>query len=373
MRSYFVVFLIILTVGCKNKSEHKKMDENLKSETVFYVGTYTNKKSKGIYKYKIATNGKLTKIGLVANVANPTFLVKSKDKQNIFVIGETDKNNQGVIRSYKIQKDSLQLISKEATGGPGPCFVGINDDNYIVAANYRGGNVGLLKADNTGALSKLLYTQQHAGKGTTARQEAPHAHSAWFHPNKDEVISLDLGTNQLWFSKIDKTTNTLVPTTQKTLSMAMGAGPRHLTFHPNKRWIYVLNELNNTVSLVKEKEAEYYVDSSVPMLPKDFKKFSKAADIHVSKDGQFLYASNRGHESIVVYKIDAVNGSLTTIAHTSVLGVHPRNFSLSPDNKFLLVANRDTDNIVCFKRDALKGTLTFVSEIAAPTPVCILF
>jgi 6-phosphogluconolactonase len=155
--------------------------------------------------------------------------------------------------------------------------------------------------------------------------------------------------------------------------MAEGAGPRHLTFHPNNKWIYVLNELNNTVSLVKEKNEAYEVDFSIATLPKDFTAFSKAADIHISKDGKFLYASNRGHESIVIYEVNPENGTLKTIGYQPVLGKHPRNFSLSPDEKYLLVANQDTNNIVSFKRDAKTGELTFVSEVAAPMPVCILF
>ncbi|MFK8058563.1 MAG: lactonase family protein [Polaribacter sp.] len=359
---------IFFFLGCKTN-----MDKKAIKNTSFYVGTYTKKDSKGIYEYQISDTGKLTKIGLVAETINPTFLAKTKDHKTLFSVGETNKNGTGFIKSFKIEKDSLVEISKEESGGSGPCFVAINDDNYILAANYGGGSVGLLKADNQGKLSTLLNVQQHSGKGTTNRQKAPHAHSAWFHPAKKEVISVDLGTNQLWFSKIDKTNNQLVFTDQKTLKMAYGAGPRHLTFHPNKKWIYVLNELNNTVSLIKEKEDTYYVDFSISTLPEEFTEFSKAADIHITKDGKFLYASNRGHESIVIYEVNPKNGSLEIVGYEAVLGKHPRNFSLSPKENFLVVANQDTDNIISFKRDAKTGLLTFVSEISAPSPVCILF
>lgn len=343
----------------------------METGTTFYVGTYTKKDSKGIYKYSLAKNGKLTHLGLITEVVNPTFLVKSNDKKSLFAVGETDKNGTGFIRSFKIEKDSLILISKEKTGGAGPCFVGINNDNYIVTANYRAGTVGLLKTDTVGKLTKILDVQQHFGKGTTERQKSPHAHSAWFHPTKNEVISVDLGTNELWFSKIEN--DKLVLKEQQKLAMPKGSGPRHLTFHPNKKWMYVLNELSNTVSLVKEKEVVYFVESSVSTLPKSFTAFSKAADIHISKDGKFLYASNRGHESIAIFKVNTNNGALKIVDYQTVLGKHPRNFSFSPDEDFLLVANQDTDNIVSFKRDKTSGKLTFVDEIAAPMPVCILF
>jgi len=354
----------LLITGCKSVQ---------KENYSFYVGTYTQSDSKGIYKYAISSQGKLSKIGLAAETVNPTFLVKSKDTKVLFAVGETNENGTGFVKSFKIEKDSLQLISKEDSGGAGPCFVALNEQNYIVTANYGGGSVGLLKAAASGKLSSLLNVQQHVGKGTTSRQEGPHAHSAWFHPTKNELIAVDLGTNQLWFSIIDTMQNTLVLTNQKTLKMAAGAGPRHLTFHPNNKWIYVLNELNNTVSLVKEKENTYYIESSIATLPEDFTAFSKAADIHITKDGKFLYASNRGHESIVIYSVNPQNGALKSIGFQAVLGKHPRNFSLSPNEEFLLVANQDTNNIVAFKRDAKTGLLTFISEIEAPMPVCILF
>lgn len=365
MKYCIALILLIIFFGCK------KTPLKMETGTTFYVGTYTKKDSKGIYKYSLTKDGKLNNLGLMAKVINPTFLVKSKDKKTLFAVGETDKNGTGFIRSYKIEKDSLVLISKKETGGAGPCFVGINDDNYLVTANYRAGTIGLLKSNNQGELTDLLHIQQHFGNGTTERQKSPHAHSAWFHPTKKEIISVDLGTNELWFSKIEN--NKLVFTNQKTLKMAEGAGPRHLTFHPNNKWIYVLNELNNTVSLVKEKDHTYYVESSITTLPEDFTAFSKAADIHISKDGLFLYASNRGHESIAIFKVNKENGALKIIDYQSVMGKHPRNFSFSPDENFLLVANQDTDNIISFKRDKFTGKLTFIDEIAAPMPVCILF
>jgi 6-phosphogluconolactonase len=361
---FLMLITFIIMTGCKSVQ---------KENYSFYVGTYTQKDSKGIYKYEISSEGELTKTGLVAETVNPTFLVKSKDNKMLFAVGEIDENGTGFLKSFRIEKDSLQLISKEESGGAGPCFVALNDENYIVTANYGGGSVGLLKAEKSGKLSSILNVQQHVGKGTTDRQKEPHAHSVWFHPTKKELIAVDLGTNQLWFSTIDEVKNELVLTNQKTLEMAEGAGPRHLTFHPNNKWIYVLNELNNTVSLVKEKENTYYVDTSISTLPEDFIAYSKAADIHITKDGKFLYASNRGHESIVMYKVNPENGKLKNIGYQTVLGKSPRNFSLSPNEEFLIVANQDTDNIISFRRNSKTGKLTFVSEISAPMPVCVLF
>lgn len=365
MKTKYLLVLIITAMSCQKTPEKK--------EATFYVGTYTNKESKGIYKYSLSESGKLKEVGLISKTENPSFLAKTKDGKTLLAVSETDSNGTGFIKSYAIFKDSLNLLSKRETGGAHPCFVTVNDTNYVLTANYSGGNVGLLKVNVSGELSTLLNIQHHNGKGTTTRQESPHAHSAWFHPTKNEVISVDLGTNELWFSTVNKTTNKLVFTNQKTLKMAEGAGPRHLTFHPNNKWIYVLNELNNSVSLIKEKDTRYYIDNTVSTLPKGYTEYSKAADIHISKDGKFLYASNRGHESIVIFEVNSENGTLKTIGFEAVLGENPRNFSLSLDEKFLVVANQDSDNIVSFKRDTETGKLTFVSEVYASMPVCVLF
>jgi 6-phosphogluconolactonase len=366
IKSLFLV--IIIVTSCQ-----KNMQKEENKETTFYVGTYTQKESKGIYKYSISDKGVLKKIGLAAEIENPSFLAKTTDKKTLVAVSETDKNGTGFIKSYTISNDSLTLLSTQETGGAHPCFVTTKENGFVLAANYSGGNVGLLKTDDSGELSTLLNVQQHVGKGSTDRQQSPHAHSAWFHPTKNEVISADLGTNELWFSIIDTTKNEFIFTNQKILKMANGAGPRHLTFHPNHQWIYVLNELNNTISLIKEEDNSYYIDSSFSMLPEYFTGYSKGADIHVSKDGKFLYASNRGHETIVIYEVNSVNGYLTTIGYEPVLGKNPRNFSLSPDENFLVVANQDTDNIISFKRNTETGKLSFVSEIEADMPVCVLF
>jgi len=369
MKIFYTLLSFILFFGCKTAQDNTKEIE--KDDSIhFYVGTYTKKAAKGIYKYKLSKKGVLERIGLVAETDNPSFLTKTIDNKTLLAVDETSKDGTGFVKSYKILKDSLAFISKSKSGGAHPCHIMVNDENQILVTNYTGGNVGLLKVDKTGQLSSLLDVQQHLGKGTTERQRKPHAHSAWFHPIKAVVVSVDLGTNQLWFSTIDK--NKLNFTNQKTLKMAAGAGPRHLTFHPNNKWIYVLNELNNTVSLVKEEKDTYFVASSISTLPKNFTAYSKAADIHISKDGKFLYASNRGHDSIAIYEVNE-NGTLKTIGYQAVLGKNPRNFSLSPRGDYLLVANQDSNNIISFKRNVATGKLTFVDEIAAPMPVCILF
>lgn len=372
MKFYVAIAAFLVLTGCQNTKE-KTVEEN--NSYLFFVGTYTNTESKGIYTYKLENDGVLKRVGLAAASDNPSFLAKSSDNQFLVVVNEiNNEDSVGTIESFEIKGDSLAFISRSTTGGAHPCFVAVNESGYVLTANYTGGNVGLLQLNEKGELSELLDVQQHAGMGSTDRQEAPHAHSSWFAPDDSSIISVDLGTNELWFSQIDNDAQKLIPKDQEKLSMALGAGPRHLAFHPNNQWIYVINELNATVTLVQKTDnGTYEVGVSTSTLPHDYTATNSCADIHVSSDGKFLYASNRGHNSIVIYEINASDGSLKLIGHESTRGDGPRNFSLSPDENYLLVANQLTNNIVSYKRDKNTGLLKFVHEIEAPTPVCILF
>ncbi|MGB5464352.1 MAG: lactonase family protein [Aureibaculum sp.] len=374
MRNAFITLLIILIglISCKKDANNS---EQIKDSHSFYLGTYTDGGSEGIYKYELHKDGELEKVGLAVITENPSFLTKSADGEFIIAVNEiSNKDNVGMVSSFSIKGDSLVLIDQSSSGGAHPCFVTINPDSYILAANYTGGNVGLLKLEDNGELSNLLDNQQHVGSSITDRQQGPHAHSAWFTPDNNTVISVDLGTDALWFSTLDTLNHKLIPNEKRKLLMAPGAGPRHLVFHPSQEWIYVLNELDGTITLVvKNKDGIFEKKSSISSLPAGFKEPNTSADIHISLDGRFLYASNRGHNSIAIFEINENNGDLRLIDHESTHGDGPRNFALSPENNYLIVANQYSNNLVSFKRDKKTGLLTFVNAIGAPTPVCILF
>jgi len=358
-----------LLLNCQNNKD-TAIEKN--DSYSFFVGTYTNTESQGIYKYTLQKDGILKRLGLVAKLTDPSFLTMSSDKKFLVAVSEIEPI--GAVESFLIIGDSLKFVSRSSSGGAHPCFVTTNNNGFVLTANYTGGNIGLLKLNEKGELSDLLDVQQHTGKGTTERQEAPHVHSTWFQPDGNTIISVDLGTNELWFSHLDIQSQKLILSDAQTLKMSEGAGPRHLTFHPNGKWIYVLNELNATVVLVQKTENGKYIKGSpVSTLPLGYTDANTCADIHISSDGNFVYASNRGHNSIAIYKVNANNGSLTLIDHQSTLGNGPRNFSLSPNDNYLLVANQHTNNIVSFKRDKNTGLLTSMDQIEAPTPVCILF
>ena len=372
LKPLYFLLIVLFLISCKNKQENpQETDINYP----FYVGTYTNGNSEGIYKYRLQKDGKLTEIGLAAKSENPSFLTWSHDKKFLLAVNETNpKDGTGSVESFSINEDSLTLISRSSSGGAHPCFVTTNDSDFVLTANYTSGNVGLLKLNKNGKLSDILDIQQHSGKGITDRQKLPHAHSAWFDFDNKNIISIDLGTNELWFSKLDEANQKFIPSKPDKLIMASGAGPRHLTFHPNKKWIYVINELDCTVTLLQKNAQENYnKGASLSTLPEGYSGENTCADIHISKDGKFVYASNRGHDSIAIFEVNTKDGSLKLIGHEQTKGKSPRNFSLSPKNDFLLVANQLTNNIVSFKRDKNTGLLKFMDQIEATTPVCILF
>ena len=365
-----ILLLLIILFGCQHKkSETTKNDQ---SQT-FYVGTYTSGDSKGIYKCSIDDDGVLSNKGLVATTENPAFLTFSADKQFLVCVN-SNRPQDGSISSFKILKDSLTFLSKTTSGGPGPCHVSTNKQGFVVVTNYTDGSCCLLKIDEEGILSELLDFKKHTGNGTSDRQDAPHPHSAWFEPDGDNILMPDLGTNEVWVYNIDTTINKLQLSAQQKIMMAPGAGPRHLTFHPNKKWAYVVNELDCTVThLEKQDNGTYSIKNSVSTLPDSFTEINTCADIHTSNDGNFLYASNRGHNSLAIYRITKENGNLELVGIEPTLGDTPRNFSVSPDDKYVIVANQNSNNLISFKRDQETGLLSFVSKIDTPSPVCILF
>lgn len=366
---------LVVALLCTTMTQAPYPEKNTaENETFFYVGTYTRGESKGIYRYAIGNDGKLRKVGLVAEETNPSFLAKSHDGKFLLAVNEVrdDSGNGGQVASYAIHGDGLKFVDRKPSGGASPCYVSVDKLGHVLTANYHSGTVGLLELSPSGELKGPLDTHQHDGNGTTARQKGPHAHMATMNPKGNYIVSTDLGTNELWFYKLDNTQKKL-NFTQK-LALPAGAGPRHLVFHPQKNWFYVINELSSTVAQIKmDSKENYEIMHTISTLPKEYKGENNCADIHISNDGKFLYASNRGHNSIAVFKIDPRNGRLSLVEHTLVQGDWPRNFALTPNGEFVLVANQRSNNIVSFKRDRKNGTLEYVDQTEAPSPVCLLF
>jgi 6-phosphogluconolactonase len=344
-----------------------------------FVGTYTNKGSKGIYVYRFdASTGKATWLSNTDSVVNPSYLAIAPDSKHIYAVTETATNNTGSISAFSFDRATgkLSFINKQQSGGANPCYVTVNKTNkWAIVANYTGGNLATFPLNADGSLRPLSELIQHTGKGANKdRQEKAHVHSTVLSPDQNYLFTPDLGEDKVFIYKFN-------PTAAKPLQAANppfeatepGTGPRHFTFHPNNKYAYLVEEMGGTVVAYKYNKGRLTKMQSIITHPADFKGAIGSADIHISPDGKFLYASNRGDENtITIFSIDKNSGKLTLKGYQSTLGQTPRNFTIDPTGKFLLVANQSTDNIVIYKRDEQTGMLQPTGDqIKVSTPVCL--
>ncbi len=304
--------------------------------------------------------------------ANPSYLTISKDNRFVYAVNEEET---GGVSSFKWNKDSthLELISQLPTQGIHPCYIDLNSTEDVLAvANYTSGNITSFGVNKKGEINTTPQVIQHAGKGPVVdRQEGPHAHCSIFRGD-NYLYVVDLGIDQIIAYPIK---DGLLGEPHIAFDLNPGDGPRHLIFHPTKDYAFVINELSNTLVSMKvdHEKGTFEVITRESTLPDDFTEQSQCADIHLSADGKFLYASNRGHDSIAIFSVSE-EGALQRIGTESTRGEWPRNFTLSPDGNYLLVANQYTDNIVVFEVDKITGLLSYTgTEVEVFSPVCLKF
>ena len=328
-----------------------------------YVGSYTNTESEGIYYYDFNTNtGKLTNKKLAVKAINPSFITFSTDKKFLYAVSESDQGS--LVASYSVEKDgALNFINKVNSNGKGPCHVQLNEESTkAVVSNYGGGTASIYNINKNGSFNDAFQIIDNNIPGVQA-----HAHSAKFY--KNELFIADLGRDIL-SQYVENDDKYLL---NKNYKMARKAGPRHFEISNSGNFVYVINELNSTITAL-QKENDFYTEiQTISTLKKGFIGMNACADIHLSKDEQFLYGSNRGENTIVVYKRNLETGLLEQIQSISVEGDWPRNFTLSPNGKFLLVANQRSNNISVYSIQKEVGTLTFMYSEACVLPVCLLF
>lgn len=350
-------------MGCKK--------ENPAEETTLFVGTYTENGSEGIYSYSFDSNtGKLSEKKVAAKIANPSFVKISNDNKYLYAVEETDgyENSSGGVVAFRIEKGNLIKIDSNATVGAHPCHIGLSEDGrFLAASSYTGGSITIFQLGQNGELKTGPQFIDHKILDTTS---VSHAHSAKF--MNSELFVADLGLDAVL--RYNLKNDYWVPYNQPPLVMAPKAGPRHFTFSEDGKHLYVINELNSTITVLK-RNADYSYDEleTQSTLDTDFEGDSFCADIHLSVDGKFLYSSNRGENTIVIFKVDETNGLLSLVGRESVKGDWPRNFALDPSGDFLLVANQRSNNITVYSRNTEDGTLSFLHELELPSPVCLEF
>ena len=350
-------------------------------ERFIYVGTYTSGKSEGIYGYHFdPESGKLTRFNSFKSI-NPSFLAIDRTKRYLYAVNEVGEyagKPGGGVSAYKIERTgNLRLLNEQATQGADPCYLTVDRSNKtLLVANYTGGNVTVLPIRPDGTLGMVMDVEQHEGVGIKEQQKGPHAHCIILDRFERHALAADLGIDKVMIYRFDRATGKLTPAQQAFAELQAGAGPRHLNFHPNGKFLYVINELDSSMTAFKYNERNgtlTHIDT-VSTLPSDFSGVSYCADVHVSPSGKFLYGSNRGHNSIVVFEIDQPTGKIKLVEHVSTEGNWPRNFTLDPSGRFLLVANQRSDSVVTFSIDARTGRLTPTGNVEEiPSPVCLKF
>ncbi len=340
------------------------------------VGTYTNScDSKGIYVYNFDANtGDFSFKNVSENTVSPSYLSVSKDNKFIYAVNENGPESTVSAFNYSAASGKINFINKQNASGADPCYL-INDDKNVIVANYSGGNIAVFGKNGDGSIKEAKQLIQHYGKGPNVqRQQGAHVHMVHFSPDKKFVLSNDLGVDKVYSYAYDADAKVENLKLCDSVSVTAGSGPRHLTFSNDGKFVYLLQELNASLTTFKYANGKLKKIGETSILAKDFKGTFSAADIHISPDGKFLYASNRGEaNTISIFEIGK-NGKLKSKGETNSLGKGPRNFVIDPTGKFLLVAHQYTNNVVIFKRDQVTGALADTGKrIELCSPVCLVF
>lgn len=324
-------------------------------------------------------NGKLKLAQRTGGAENPFYLAVSPNQQFLYAIHAKQFGGKEPeqVAAYRLvgRKGELKLLNRQSARGSAACYLDVDaTGKSVLVANYATGSVAALPVKDDGSLGEATSFHQHVGSSVDpARQKGPYAHCIVVSPDNRFVFAADLGLDQVLAYRLDAAKAALAAAPKPFVRTPAGAGPRHLTFHPNGRRVYVVNELSNSVTWF-----DYVADTgiltekqTISTLPKDYTGKSYCADLKITPDGRFLYATNRGHDSIAAYGLGA-DGRLTLIAIEPSLGKGPQNLAITPDGKHLLCANMPGNNVAVFRIDPKAGILKSVGEpIAVPSPSCI--
>jgi 6-phosphogluconolactonase len=378
--SFLVVAPLLLLASARGAEKAPK------GEYIAYVGTYTEKSSKGIYAFQFdAATGKLSPLGLAAETTTPSFLAVHPNHKFLYAVNEVNNFNgqkSGAVSAFSIdlKTSKLTFLNQVSSHGTGPCHLSLDKTGKnVLVANYDGGSVAVFPVDADGRLREASAAIQHKGSSVNKeRQEGPHAHCIFASPDNRFALAADLGLDKILVYRFDPTRGTLTPNNPAFGKAPPGAGPRHFAFHPNGRYVYVINEIQCTLSTFAYDAAHgaLRLKDTVSTLAKGttITNDDSTAEIEVHPSGKFVYGSNRGHDSIAVFSVDPAEGTLTQVEFVSTMGKTPRGFGIDPTGSFLIAGNQDSDTLVVFRINPDTGRLTPTGQkLEAYTPVSVEF
>ena len=371
------------------------MKENMSKHRLVFIGTYTEEivsktgqifkgmgMGKGIYVYKRdVTSGLMKQCGLAEGVPNPSYLAIDPSRRFLYAVNELREFEDaptGAVSAFSVEPGSgrLRFLNRKPSHGTDPCHLTVDKTGrYVLVANYTSGSVCVLPIREDGSLAEATDVLQHHGSSSDpVRQSGPHAHAVTLDDTGRYAFVADLGLDKLMIYKFDAKRGKLEPGEEPWVEVAAGAGPRQLAMHSSGGYVYLINELNSTMTAFRYDNSKGTLREiqTLSTLPKDFEGANTCARVQISASGKFLYGSNRGHDSIVIYAIDQVNGKLTCIGHRSTQGETPRHFAIGPAGECLIIANQDTEDVVAFRLDPTSGELGATGHsVDVPTPVCV--
>ena len=371
--------LFPLAVGVMLSAQAQRTDAN---EPLVFICAFASGDDGAIHAYQLELDaGRLKPVHRTKDVKQPFFMAVSPDKKFLYsthAAGQFGGKEHEQVAAYEIIRRTgrLKLLNRQSALGSSTCYLDIDaTGKTVVVANYATGSVASLPVQEDGSLSKASSLIQHKGSSIDpARQQAPHAHCIVVSPDNRFVYAVDLGLDQVLGYRLEAASAKLSPNRQPFVRTPPGAGPRHLTFHPNGRHVYVINELDNSVTVFGyESGSGMLIErQTISTLPEDFSGTSYCADLKITPNGRFLYGTNRGHDSIAAYRIGD-DGRLTLLAIQPSLGKGPQNLAITPGGELLLCANLGGDNVAVFRIDPKTGGLTGVDQpVSMPSPSCIM-
>jgi 6-phosphogluconolactonase len=371
--------------GGLTSPKHASDNAAASRETILvYIGTFTGAESKGIYLSRLdPATGALTPPVLAVETANPGFLEVDGSNRRLFAVNQIDDyagQSAGAVSAYSIDPATGRLTSlnQQSSLGKGPCHLLLDrEGRNVLVANYRSGSVAVLPVERDGRLGPASTVVQHNGKSVNPeRQQGPHAHCVTLDPANRFAFVCDLGLDKVMVYKFDAREGSLSPAEPPFVATRAGAGPRHMTFHPDGRHAYVIHELDSPITAYACDAADGSLRElqTLSTLPEGFIGNNTTAEIQAHPSGKFLFGSNRGHDSIAVFAVHPANGTLTRVQIQSTLGKKPRHFGIDPAGKYLLAANQDSNTIAVFTIDPRTGHLKPTGQtVTAPSPVCVKF